>query len=38
MAGVLWQAANDDKTLPRQPLPSQPDATDPFKYSYPDED
>lgn len=38
MAGVLWQAANDDKTLPRQPLPTQPDATDPFKYSYPDAD
>lgn len=38
MAGVLLQAANDDKTLPREALPQQPTATDPFEYKYPDED
>lgn len=38
MAGVLWQAANSAKTLPRQPLPTQPTATDPFKVKDPDEE
>jgi len=35
MAGVLLAAANSDKELPRPPLPTQPTATDPFKYDYP---
>ena len=35
MAGVLLAAANSDKELPRAPLPTQPSATDPFKYDYP---
>jgi hypothetical protein len=37
MAGMLLAAANSDKELPRPPLPSQPTATDPFKYADPDE-
>lgn len=37
MAGMLLQAANSDEELPRPPLPTQPSATDPFKYDYPDE-
>jgi hypothetical protein len=36
LAGVLLEAANSDKELPRPPLPTQPTATDPFKYDYPD--
>jgi hypothetical protein len=36
LAGVLLQAANSDKELPRPPLPSQPLPTDPFKYEYPE--
>jgi hypothetical protein len=36
LAGVLWQAATSDKTLPRMPLPTQPAVTDPFKYEDPD--
>lgn len=35
MAGMLLQAANSDKELPRPPVPTQPNATDPFKYEYP---
>ncbi|MDE1915697.1 MAG: M20/M25/M40 family metallo-hydrolase [Sphingomonadales bacterium] len=35
MAGMLWEAANSDKELPRQPLPTKPDATDPFKVAEP---
>ena len=31
MAGMLWQAANSDKELPRAILPTQPAPTDPFK-------
>ena len=31
MAGMLWQAANSDKELPRAVLPTQPTPTDPFK-------
>lgn len=31
MAGMLWQAANSDKELPRAILPTQPVPTDPFK-------
>jgi hypothetical protein len=31
MAGMLWQAANSDKELPRAVLPTQPAPTDPFK-------
>jgi hypothetical protein len=36
LAGMLLQAANSDKELPRMPLPTQPVPTDPFKYEYPD--
>ena len=36
LAGVLLEAANSDKELPRPPLPSQPLPSDPFKYDYPD--
>ncbi len=36
MAGMLFQAANSDKELPRSPLPSKPVATDPFKVEDPD--
>ena len=36
LAGVLLEAANSDKDLPRPPLPSQPLPSDPFKYDYPD--
>lgn len=36
MAGMLWQAANDVDTLPREALPQQPTATDPFRYKLPD--
>ena len=38
LAGVLLEAANSDKELPRPPLPTQPLPTDPFKYEYPDSD
>ncbi|WP_421846901.1 M20/M25/M40 family metallo-hydrolase [Novosphingobium sp.] len=31
MAGMLWEAANSDKELPRSVLPTQPVPTDPFK-------
>jgi hypothetical protein len=36
-AGVLWQAANSDKELPRLPLPTQPVPTDPFKVADPED-
>jgi Zn-dependent M28 family amino/carboxypeptidase len=36
LAGMLLQAADSDKELPRMPLPTQPTLTDPFKYDYPD--
>lgn len=36
LAGMLWSAAISDKELPRQPLPSQPTVSDPFKYDYPE--
>jgi hypothetical protein len=36
LAGVLLEAANSDKELPRLPIPAQPVQTDPFKYEYPD--
>ena len=35
MAGMLLQAANSDKELPRPPMPSRPAATDPFKVKDP---
>lgn len=38
LAGMLIQAANADKPLPRAPLPQQPKVTDPFAYADPDED
>ena len=37
MAGMLLQAANSDKELPRSPLPTRPDPTDPFKVPDPNE-
>lgn len=37
LAGVLLQAANSAKTLPRMPLPTQGTATEPFKYQDPDD-
>ena len=37
LAGVLFQAANSAKTLPRMPLPTQGVVTDPFKYDDPDD-
>ncbi len=36
-AGMLWQAANSDKDLPRPPLPAQPTPTDPFKVADPED-
>jgi hypothetical protein len=36
LAGVLLQAANSAQELPRPPVPTQPLATDPFKYDYPE--
>jgi hypothetical protein len=38
LAGMLLQAANSAKTLPRMPLPTQPPASDPFKYDDPADD
>jgi len=38
LAGVLLQAADDEETLPREPLPTQPTVTDPFQYKLPDQD
>jgi Zn-dependent M28 family amino/carboxypeptidase len=35
MAGMLWQAANDEQELPREPLPTQPLPSDPFAYELP---
>jgi hypothetical protein len=35
MAGMLWEAANSDKELPREPLPTRPNASDPFKVKDP---
>ena len=37
LAGVLWQAANGEKELPRPPVPTQPTPTDPFKVADPDQ-
>lgn len=38
MAGVLLAAANDKDELQRQPVPTKPNPTDPFKYDDPDMD
>jgi carboxypeptidase Q len=38
LAGMLLEAANSAKTLPRMPLPTQGTPTSPFKYDDPDED
>ncbi|MES2017693.1 MAG: hypothetical protein V4484_14475 [Pseudomonadota bacterium] len=38
MASVLLQAADSDKAIPRNVLPRQPDATDPFRYRDPKKD
>jgi Zn-dependent M28 family amino/carboxypeptidase len=35
LAGMLLQAANSDKTLPREPLPTEERPTNPFKYQDP---
>lgn len=35
LAGVLLQAANSDKTLPREAIPTGENPTDPFKYKDP---
>jgi Zn-dependent M28 family amino/carboxypeptidase len=37
LAGMVWQAANSDKELPRPPIPTQPSVTDPFKVADPDD-
>jgi hypothetical protein len=37
LAGVLLEAANSAKTLPRMPLPSQGTVTNPFRYDDPDD-
>jgi len=36
LAGVLLEAANSTKELPRPPVPVQPTLSDPFKYDYPE--
>ena len=36
LAGVLLEAANSPKELPRPPVPVQPTLSDPFKYDYPE--
>ena len=36
LAAMLWQAANDDETLPRPPPPTQPSKANPFKVEDPD--
>lgn len=38
LAGMLLQAANSDKTLPRMPLPTQGTPTNPYKYDDPAQD
>ncbi|CAN5245832.1 hypothetical protein BH10PSE13_BH10PSE13_05440 [soil metagenome] len=38
LAGMLLQAANSAKTLPRMPPPTQPMVADPFKYADPADD
>jgi carboxypeptidase Q len=37
LAGLLFQAANSAKTLPRMPLPTKGTPTSPFKYDDPDD-
>jgi carboxypeptidase Q len=37
LAGMLLEAANSQKTLPRMPVPTQAEATNPFKYEDPDD-
>ena len=37
LAGLLYEAATSDKTLPRMPLPTPPAVTNPFKYEDPDD-
>jgi carboxypeptidase Q len=38
LAGVLLQAADSDKTLPHEPIPTEEQPTDPFKYADPADD
>ncbi len=38
LAAMLWQAANDDKVLPRPPLPTVPSKSNPFKVEDPDKE
>jgi Zn-dependent M28 family amino/carboxypeptidase len=37
LAGILFEAANSAKTLPRMPLPTEGTATNPFKYDDPED-
>ena len=38
LAAMLWQAANSDEVLPRPPLPTAPDKSNPFKVVDPDKE
>jgi len=38
LSGLLLQAANSEKMIPLQPLPTKPSPTDPFKYDDPDDE
>lgn len=38
LAAMLWQAANSSEVLPRPPLPTRPDKSNPFKVEDPDEE
>ena len=38
LAGMLFEAANSPKTLPRMPVPTQGTPTSPYKYSDPADD
>ena len=37
LAAMLWMAAEREEPLPRMPLPTQPDQTDPFEYEEDDD-
>jgi len=37
LAGMLLEAANSPKTLPRMPVPTKPELSNPYKYDDPDE-
>jgi hypothetical protein len=38
LAGLLFEAANSARTLPRMPVPTQGTPTEPFRYDDPDDD